>query len=50
MATSRNDISILACYDEALALCCIFTEQDEEFYGSALEDLETPMVVAEYVE
>ena len=35
MATTSEDISTLACEDEAHLVA--FTEQDEEFYGFALE-------------
>jgi len=45
MATPRDDISIPTCGDKALLAA--FAEQDGEFYGFGLEDLETPMVIAE---
>ena len=44
--TPRDDIiSIPTCGDKALLAA--FAEQDGEFYGFGLEDLETHMVIAE---
>ena len=45
IATTSDDISILACEDEAHLTA--FTEQDEEFYEFALEVAGTLTVMAE---
>ena len=46
MATPRDDISIVACEVTDEALLAAFAEQDEEFYGFAMEDAEMPTVSA----
>lgn len=46
MATPRDDISIVACEVTDEALLAAFAEQDEEFYGFAMEDVEMPTVSA----